>query len=119
MRSAQVYFLDIPFEQRLDHLVEGYGLLDKEQMLNAIVRIRKRLGGLETKTAVNFLIEDNMKESFRVLLTYYDKQYLKALNNRENHEQLVTKLSCSKVDAAINARKLRNLKQSHGQTISS
>ena len=119
MRKSEVYFLDIPFEQRLDHLVEGYGNLDKEQMLNAIVRIRKRLGGLETKTAVNFLIEENMRESFRVLLTYYDKQYLKGLSNRENHDQLVTKIACSKVDAAINAGKLQHMKQNHGQIISS
>jgi tRNA 2-selenouridine synthase len=119
MRTAPVYFLDIPFEQRLDHLVEGYGNLDKEQMLNAIVRIKKRLGGLETKTAVNFLIEDNIRESFRVLLTYYDKQYLKGLSNRQNYEQLVTKLSGSKVDASLNARKLHHLTQAIRQTISS
>ena len=118
MRSAPVYFLDIPFEKRLDHLVAGYGNLDKEPMLHAIVRIKKRLGGLETKTAVNFLIEDNIRECFRVLLTYYDKQYQKGLMNRDRYEHLVTRLDASNADAAINARKLQLLLQHSAQTIS-
>ena len=50
-------------------------------MVNAIIRIQKRLGGLETKNAINHLLENNAKESFRILLTYYDKWYLKGLNN--------------------------------------
>jgi tRNA 2-selenouridine synthase len=31
---------------------------------------------------LNFLEEDNLKECFRILLHYYDKQYTKALQNR-------------------------------------
>ena len=119
MRSAPVYFLDIPFENRLDYIVAGYGNLDKEPMLHAIVRIKKRLGGLETKTAVNFLIEDNIRECFRVLLMYYDKQYQKALMNRDHYEQLVTRLVASNADASINARKLQHLLEHSAQSISS
>ena len=38
---------------------------------------------MEAKTAVSFLLEDNLEECFRILLDYYDKHYLKGLNNRE------------------------------------
>ena len=36
IRKSQIYFLDIPFEERLKHLVEEYGCLDKENMIDAI-----------------------------------------------------------------------------------
>ena len=106
MRKSPVFFIDIPFEERLEHLVTGYGQLDKEKMINAILRIKKRLGGLETKTAVNYLIEDNCRDSFRVLLTYYDKHYLKGLQNRENSYYQITTIKCNKVDIIHNARLL-------------
>ena len=98
MRSSPVYFLDIPFEERLVNLVSGYGELDKEKMINAIIRIKKRLGGSETKNAVNFLIEDNVQESFRVLLHYYDRHYRKGLLNRQKPEDLVTTINGERVE---------------------
>ncbi len=74
--------LQIAFEARLDHITNEYARHSTESILNGILRIKKRLGGLETKTAVNYLIEGNTKESFRVLLCYYDKHYAKALDSK-------------------------------------
>lgn len=82
IRKKPVVFVDIDFEKRLEHIQHTYGKLNKGDLAAAIVRIKKRLGGLETKTALNYLTEDNTKECFRILLTYYDKLYHKALLNR-------------------------------------
>ena len=106
MRTKPVYFMDIPFEKRLDHIATGYGAIEKEQLVNAIDRIKKRLGPLETKTAIGFLVEDNVKECFRILLSYYDKTYLKALHNRENLTALLNKINCPGVDDLSNTEKL-------------
>jgi len=106
MRSSPVLFLDIPFEERLHYITEEYGKLDKEKLVNATIRIQKRLGGLETKNAINHLLEDNHKECFRILLRYYDKWYGKALNNRENLSTLLNKIPCTGVDTLINTQKL-------------
>ena len=97
MRRSPVYFLDIPFEERLEHILEEYSPLDKERLRNAIERINKRLGGLETKNAIRFLEEGNTRECFRILLHYYDKQYTKGLHNRQNLSTLLTKIPCEKV----------------------
>jgi len=110
MRKAPVYFLDVPFEARLDHITEGYGKAKKEELVNAIIRIQKRLGGLDMKNAINYLLEDNHKESFRILLKYYDKYYNKALQNREHWDELVTKFECEDVDAKKNAILIQNAK---------
>jgi tRNA 2-selenouridine synthase len=108
IRTKPVFFLDIPFEERLNHIVEGYGKHKKEALINTIVRIKKRLGGLETKNAINFLLENNVKECFRILLSYYDKWYMKSTLDRESLEQLITTIHADKVDAVANANKLLN-----------
>lgn len=106
LRTKPLVFLNIPFEERLEYIVSGYGKADKEKLINATIRIQKRLGGLETKTAINFLIEGDLKESFRILLKYYDKYYTKGLRNRENWEELVTEIECEQVDEEGNALKV-------------
>lgn len=108
MRSSSVLFIDIPFEERLNYLTAEYGKKEKEKLLNAIVRIQKRLGGLETKNAVNFLLEDNYKECFRILLKYYDKSYTKGLYNRDDAAGLIKKIRGTGVDAKNNIDLLMN-----------
>lgn len=98
MRKSRLFFLDIPFEARLDYLTESYGKFEKEKLVNAIIRIQKRLGGLETKTAINYLLEDNVKESFRILLKYYDKCYSKSLQNREDLKEVLYTIKGAAID---------------------
>ena len=106
MRKSKVYFLDIPFSERLQFIVSGYGNFEKDKLMTAILRIKKRLGGLETKTAIDFLTEDDVVSSFSVLLTYYDKLYLKGANNRENPESLIQKIKVPDIDPSANAATL-------------
>lgn len=103
IRTCPVSFLDIPFEARLDYLVETYGKLDKTELGEAIKRIQKRLGGLETKMSLQFLEENNLKECFSILLKYYDKQYGKGLNNRPEPKPVVTTIPTVVVNDSINA----------------
>lgn len=105
MRQSPVYFINIPFEQRLIHLVEEYGNLDKQKMIDAITRIKERLGGLEAKNAINYLQEGNIRASFSILLKYYDKWYRKALHNREGLNSLLHTVDCEFV-TLLNAKKL-------------
>ena len=106
MRTSPVYFLDIPFEERLNYLVTTYGNFEKEKLGEAIERIQKRLGGLETKTAKNFLAENNIRDCFSILLKYYDKLYYKGLHNRKNYESLLNIIPCSSVNSSVNVNKL-------------
>lgn len=113
MRKKQVFFLEIPFESRLDYINLHYGKCDKAELVNAVIRIKKKLGGLEAKTALNFLLEDDTKEAFRILLQYYDKLYGKSLiTKRENVEQLVTKIECAEVNDLANAEKIATVLKS-------
>jgi len=103
MRHSNVLFLNIPFEERLNFLVNEYGKLPTKELVAATMRIQKRLGGLETKNCINYLLENNIKEAFRILLTYYDKHYLKGLYNRENANDLIKLIEAKSVNANDNA----------------
>lgn len=95
MRQSPVYFLDIPFEERLKHITEEYGQLDQQKLIEAIGRIKEKLGGLNAKTAIQLLEEGNTPESFRILLKYYDKFYFKGLHNRQKITELLKTIKCN------------------------
>ncbi|MEO6541020.1 MAG: hypothetical protein ABIN74_08530, partial [Ferruginibacter sp.] len=106
MRKSPVFFMDIPFEEILNYITEDYGKQKKATLQEAILRIQKRLGGLEAKNALQFLEENNYRECFRILLSYYDKWYHKGLHNRENISSLLNKIPCMGVDTEANIQKL-------------
>ncbi len=105
MRKSALFFLDIPFEERLLQIVQNYGSYNKNDLIDSIMKQKKRLGGLETKNAIDFLMDDKVNECFSILLHYYDKLYNNSLYKRENHETLLNKIPCKTVDIK-NAKKL-------------
>lgn len=98
-RKKPVFFIDIPFDDRLEFITKNYGKQRKDELAAAITRIQKRLGPLETKTALGFLLEDNISECFSILLKYYDKLYKKGLANRPENKQVIN-IPCFKSGAS-------------------
>ena len=72
-------------------------------MINAIVRIKKRLGGLEAGNAINALIEDRVADAFSILLRYYDKWYQKALDQKNLPEDRLRVIQCIDTHPQTNA----------------
>jgi len=105
MRSQPVHFIELPFDIRLENIYAEYGSFEKDQIAAGITRVRKRLGGLETKTAIGRLIEGDVRGSFEILLRYYDSTYEKSLSNRTNAESLIRKV---RIDHA-NERRIAEL----------
>lgn len=103
IRSQDVYFINIPFEERLIYLVKTYGELNRQELIDAIQRIQKKLGGLETKTAIEFINNNDILNSFRILLAYYDKLYKKSLEKRDALEEKLTIIESEKVDSHYNS----------------
>ncbi|MCX8020137.1 MAG: tRNA 2-selenouridine(34) synthase MnmH [Chitinophagaceae bacterium] len=97
MRNSPVFFLQIAFEERLKHICEEYGKLDKQRLADAIGRIREKLGGQNAQLAVELLQQGNIPECFRILLNYYDKYYLKGLHNRKQLDSLLHYVPCHSV----------------------
>lgn len=115
MRESPVYFLEIPFEERLKQIVEEYGVLDAEKMTDAIGRISQKLGNLNAKIAISLLNEGKKAESFDILLKYYDKHYFKSLHNRKEINSLLHTIQCKSVTPE-NANQLIRLSQLQQQS---
>lgn len=84
MRASPVIRLVISKEQRINRLVKDYGKLDKELLFNSILRISRKLGGLHTTQALEYLEKDNFQAVADICLHYYDKAYLTGLKHRHN-----------------------------------
>ncbi|HEU4472961.1 MAG TPA: tRNA 2-selenouridine(34) synthase MnmH [Flavisolibacter sp.] len=100
MRRSPLFFLELPFEERLEHITEEYKDCRPEKLLASIQRISKRLGPLETRHCLEFIQAGQAREAFRILLHYYDKVYLKGLHNRENLSALLTRIPLERVSAS-------------------
>jgi tRNA 2-selenouridine synthase len=100
LASSPLIVLQIPFEQRLAFIVEQYGIFSKEELSHAISRIQKKLGGLETKNALQFLEEGNLKDCFSLLLMYYDREYASA---SKRVSRVFESIVSDRVDPKVNA----------------
>ena len=102
IRKSPLYFIEIDFENRLEFIYNYYGKKDDQSLINAILRIQKRLGPNETKTTINLILENKTKEAFRELLNYYDKTYIKSLNSRQEQNNQIHKIQMPSTDALQN-----------------
>ncbi|MFI0401630.1 MAG: tRNA 2-selenouridine(34) synthase MnmH [Cyanobium sp.] len=75
MKAAPLLEVRRPEEARLRHLVAIYGHQDREALVEATERIRKRLGPQRTAAAVEAIRQGHMGDACRQMLDYYDRCY--------------------------------------------
>jgi tRNA 2-selenouridine synthase len=86
MRTNTLLAIQIPFEKRLERIVEEYGKLPKEQLLQSVENIKKRLGGLEYAIAKEAIEANDLKTAAAIILKYYDKSYLHGQSKRDTQK---------------------------------
>ncbi|MBK9419954.1 MAG: tRNA 2-selenouridine(34) synthase MnmH [Flavobacteriales bacterium] len=83
MRSARVYYVDMPASQRAGRLALDYGEQPREELAQAIQRIAKRVGPQHAKQALEQLEEGDLQGVALTVLGYYDKTYAHGLGKRD------------------------------------
>ncbi|HVV04853.1 MAG TPA: tRNA 2-selenouridine(34) synthase MnmH [Puia sp.] len=101
MRAAVLFDVQAPLEVRVRALVEEYGSLDKDFLVECTERIWKRLGPEQTKRAVAAIREGRMEDFIREVLVYYDKTYRAGLQGRAGGH--IIKVPVAEGSAGINA----------------
>jgi tRNA 2-selenouridine synthase len=109
MQTAPLFDLQVPAAQRILALVQEYGPLDKEFLVECTDRIRKRLGTESTKHAIAAIRDNRMDEFIRLVLVYYDKAYRTGLNNR--NPNLIFPVPVKDADPVHNARQILDAAQ--------
>jgi tRNA 2-selenouridine synthase len=96
MRNCEVFYFEVPFEERAKYIAEQYGKYPKEELFAATERILRRLDTRFSKDALKFIEEGNLIESFKISLRYYDKTYDFGLSKREGNT--IVKIPFDKID---------------------
>ncbi len=84
INQGQLVNINVDKDVRVSRLVNEYGAADKEQFLSAMIQITSRLGGQHFKAAKEKLMQGDMAATIAILLTYYDKAYLKGIEKRKD-----------------------------------
>jgi tRNA 2-selenouridine synthase len=79
MQVAPSTKLEVSKNDRLENIFKEYGQLNNNALIEAILRIQKRLGGKSAQDAISFITQGNNKAAFEILLNYYDRWYDKNL----------------------------------------
>ncbi len=101
MKQAPMVKVSLAREERISRLVEEYGKCEREALVASIMKIQKRLGGLETHKAIEALEDKRLEEVADILLFYYDKSYQRCLAMRNTN--YIKEIVCNTADPYINA----------------
>ncbi len=96
IRLAPVVFVDIPIETRIERLVKEYTGFENKHIEFALEKIKKRIGGLNYKLAIQALHENNYKEIAKIALIYYDKAYKYGIAKRDKNSITTIKITKDK-----------------------
>lgn len=109
MTKAPLYIMEIPFAQRVTHLMETYGSLPATALLDSLQRIKKRLGPERFATAEQHIQTGNIQAALEIVLAYYDCMYAYQLSLKkdrpiqtlfgENQEEAIRQLSVQNFSA--------------------
>jgi tRNA 2-selenouridine synthase len=105
LRTAPVFFADMPMGERVARLVKDYGTYPKDALAEAIQRIARRLGPQHAKRALEALEADDLAGVVLITLMYYDKTYDHGLSKR--NPERVSRVPASADDLRGLAQRLK------------
>jgi len=105
MKASKIIQLSLPVEERVINLVSDYGDYSKKGLECCILKIQRKLGGLETKKSIEALYQKKMDVVARKLLAYYDKSYRFLLERNKNN--ILAVLPFERFDAMEIARSVQ------------
>jgi tRNA 2-selenouridine synthase len=104
LHQSPLVRMEVPKDVRIGRLVEEYGPADRDEFLSIMGRISKKLGGQHFNTAREKLLQQDMHSVIDILLTYYDKAYLRSMEKR--NAQLKFSMPWDGADLSAYARAL-------------
>lgn len=107
VKTSPLVHLEIPFETRINYLVEGYGNYPKEELIGSLLKITKRMGGNNVKDALEAYEAGDIRKATAVALHYYDKTYTHATSRGDFSRRL--ELESEQINVPVIAQQLIDL----------
>ncbi len=115
MQQAPFIKLEVPKAIRIQKLTNQYQTADKVLLQKAIERIKKRLGGLAYKEAMQAIATGDIEKMVELALTYYDKAYTYQLAHKPAGKIITVPLEDT--NAQENAQKILEVINAKGSTL--
>ncbi len=84
MQSAKIYKISVPLNNRINRLVRMYGEMERQDLIESVTRIQKKLGGKNAALAIHAIEDGDLHTATEIILSYYDSAYAYAMKRREN-----------------------------------
>jgi len=104
MQEVPVIVLMMAVKLRLPRLIQEYSIYPPELLKAAITRISKRLGGDNTRDAINAVEQGDYSKAIEISLGYYDKAYQFGLKKKNSNNLIYVDTETD--DIAANAQKV-------------
>lgn len=89
MKTAPLALIDRPVNERIRHLVEIYGAVPRQQLVEATQRLERRLGTQRTREAIQYIEQDHLMSAVEIILGYYDAAYGYGLKKQKRQFDVV------------------------------
>jgi tRNA 2-selenouridine synthase len=107
MVKSSIVKMMVDKEVRVSRLVKEYGHANRDEFLEAMIKVTTKLGGQHFKAAKEKLLQGDMAATIDILLTYYDKAYFNS--NETKKERIKHLLDWDGRDATSFAKELSTL----------
>jgi tRNA 2-selenouridine synthase len=104
MQESPVIVILMDVKLRLPRLIEEYSKYPAETLKDSVTKISKRLGGNNTKDAINAIDSGDFAKAIEITLYYYDKAYRFGLTKK--HSQNIIYVDTDTDNIEINATKI-------------
>jgi tRNA 2-selenouridine synthase len=83
IRTSVVLEVDATTSMRMERIIREYGAFDRTDLIEATLRLTKKLGGQHAQAAVEALEAGDLQSWLEKLFVYYDKTYQHGNSLRE------------------------------------
>jgi len=112
MKNSTVIALEMEKPLRIKRLEKEYAQFNKEELKKSIVKISKRIGGLNTRQSIEAIEKGDFSTAIDLSLTYYDKAYQFGLSGRE--KEMIFRIILEEDNPKRNAEKILDFAKKNG-----
>lgn len=112
MKGAPIIKIMVPFDLRVNRLVNEYGKEDILKLKQSVRNISQQLGPNNAKDCLQWLDEGKLVDVAALTLRYYDKAY--EYNHTKKEKKTIIEVETDTDDPIINAQKVKRIFTDYG-----
>lgn len=86
--NSPTIIIETDLNHRIDRLINDYTACDKQDLINSVLRIQKRLGLEKAKRCIEYIESGNLRNAIAIVLEYYDKAYSYGIEQKKYHQSI-------------------------------